>query len=114
MGRRRADEFEVSAYKNGCLPLTALGYCCCVIPLCCLWACPTAGDDASRHCCGVTPRCLRHASFQFIHAKIWRMIAQALFTPAQQKLLGLLFVRVNEGFHLNEICLLYTSDAADE
>ncbi len=34
------------------------------------------------------------------------MIAQALFTPAQQKLLGLLFVRVNEGFHLNEIMRL--------
>ena len=31
------------------------------------------------------------------------MIPSALFTPAQQKLLGLLFVRVNEGFHLNEI-----------
>ncbi|WEF32439.1 winged helix-turn-helix domain-containing protein [Pseudoduganella chitinolytica] len=34
------------------------------------------------------------------------MIASALFTPAQQKLLGLLFVRVNEGFHLNEIMRL--------
>jgi hypothetical protein len=34
------------------------------------------------------------------------MIAQALFTPAQQKLLGLLFVRVNQGFHLNEIMRL--------
>lgn len=34
------------------------------------------------------------------------MIAQALFTPAQQKLLGLLFVRVNDGFHLNEIMRL--------
>lgn len=34
------------------------------------------------------------------------MIAQALFTPAQQKLLALLFVRVNEGFHLNEIMRL--------
>lgn len=34
------------------------------------------------------------------------MTAQALFTPAQQKLLGLLFVRVNEGFHLNEIMRL--------
>ena len=34
------------------------------------------------------------------------MIAQALFSPAQQKLLGLLFVRVNEGFHLNEIMRL--------
>jgi len=34
------------------------------------------------------------------------MIAHALFTPAQQKLLGLLFVRVNEGFHLNEIMRL--------
>ncbi|MEG2030755.1 MAG: ArsR family transcriptional regulator [Janthinobacterium sp.] len=45
-------------------------------------------------------------NYQFIHAKIWRMIAQALFTPAQQKLLGLLFVRVNEGFHLNEIMRL--------
>jgi hypothetical protein len=31
------------------------------------------------------------------------MIPSALFSPAQQKLLGLLFVRVNEGFHLNEI-----------
>lgn len=31
------------------------------------------------------------------------MIPSALFTPAQQKLLGLLFVRVNDGFHLNEI-----------
>lgn len=39
-------------------------------------------------------------------AKIWLMIAQALFTPAQQKLLSLLFVRVNEGFHLNEIMRL--------
>ena len=46
----------------------------------------------------LTPKC--------IHAKIWRMIAQALFTPAQQKLLGLLFVRVNQGFHLNEIMRL--------
>lgn len=43
---------------------------------------------------------------QFIHAKIWRMIAHALFTSAQQKLLGLLFVRVNQGFHLNEIMRL--------
>lgn len=34
------------------------------------------------------------------------MIAQALFTPAQQKLLGLLFVRGNQGFHLNEIMRL--------
>ncbi|QGZ43160.1 hypothetical protein IP92_05869 [Pseudoduganella flava] len=34
------------------------------------------------------------------------MIASALFSPAQQKLLGLLFVRVNEGFHLNEIMRL--------
>ncbi|AVR99412.1 transcriptional regulator [Pseudoduganella armeniaca] len=34
------------------------------------------------------------------------MIASALFTPAQQKLLGLLFMRVNEGFHLNEIMRL--------
>lgn len=34
------------------------------------------------------------------------MIAQALFTPAQQKLLGLLFVRVNQGYHLNEIMRL--------
>ncbi|NRR34197.1 winged helix-turn-helix transcriptional regulator [Oxalobacteraceae bacterium] len=34
------------------------------------------------------------------------MIAQALFTPAQQKLLGLLFVRINQGFHLNEIMRL--------
>lgn len=47
-----------------------------------------------------------HASFQRARAKIRRMIAQALFTPAQQKLLGLLFVRVNEGFHLNEIMRL--------
>jgi hypothetical protein len=31
------------------------------------------------------------------------MIPSALFTSAQQKLLGLLFVRVDEGFHLNEI-----------
>lgn len=41
-----------------------------------------------------------------IRAKIWPMIAQALFTPAQQKLLGLMFVRVNDGFHLNEIMRL--------
>lgn len=34
------------------------------------------------------------------------MIPSALFSPAQQKLLGLLFVRVNEGFHLNEIMRL--------
>ena len=34
------------------------------------------------------------------------MIPSALFTPAQQKLLGLMFVRVNEGFHLNEIMRL--------
>jgi DNA-binding transcriptional ArsR family regulator len=34
------------------------------------------------------------------------MIAQALFSPAQQKLLGLLFVRANQGFHLNEIMRL--------
>jgi DNA-binding transcriptional ArsR family regulator len=34
------------------------------------------------------------------------MFAQALFSPAQQKLLGLLFVRVNDGFHLNEIMRL--------
>ena len=47
-----------------------------------------------------------HASFQRARAKIWRRIAQALFSPAQQKLLGLLFVRVNEGFHLNEIMRL--------
>ena len=31
------------------------------------------------------------------------MIADALFTPAQQKLLALLFVRVDEALHLNEI-----------
>jgi DNA-binding transcriptional ArsR family regulator len=31
------------------------------------------------------------------------MIPSALFTTAQQKLLGLLFARVDEGFHLNEI-----------
>lgn len=49
---------------------------------------------------------IQRASFRFIHAKIWLMIAQALFTPAQQKLLGLLFVRVNQGFHLNEIMRL--------
>lgn len=47
-----------------------------------------------------------HARKQFVCAKLWRMIAQALFTPAQQKLLGLLFVRVNQGFHLNEIMRL--------
>ena len=57
-------------------------------------------------CCVMRRYCRSCASFQFIHAKIWRMIAQALFTPAQQKLLGLLFVRVNEGFHLNEIMRL--------
>ncbi|GGC19770.1 ArsR family transcriptional regulator [Pseudoduganella buxea] len=34
------------------------------------------------------------------------MIASALFTPAQQKLLGLLFARTGEGFHLNEIMRL--------
>ncbi len=34
------------------------------------------------------------------------MFAQALFSPAQQKLLALLFVRVDEGFHLNEIMRL--------
>lgn len=34
------------------------------------------------------------------------MIAEALFTPAQLKLLGLIFVRVDEGFHLNEIMRL--------
>jgi DNA-binding transcriptional ArsR family regulator len=34
------------------------------------------------------------------------MIPSALFTPAQQKLLGLLFVQVNDGFHLNEIMRL--------
>ncbi len=34
------------------------------------------------------------------------MIASALFTPAQQKLLGLLFARTSEGFHLNEIMRL--------
>lgn len=34
------------------------------------------------------------------------MIPSALFTPAQQKLLGLLFVRTDEGFHLNEIMRL--------
>jgi hypothetical protein len=48
----------------------------------------------------------KHAKSELIHAKIWLMIAQALFTPAQQKLLGLLFVRVNDGFHLNEIMRL--------
>ena len=47
-----------------------------------------------------------HAGSWCVHAKIWLMIAQALFTPAQQKLLGLLFVRVNQGFHLNEIMRL--------
>jgi predicted nucleotidyltransferase len=31
------------------------------------------------------------------------MIADALFSRAQQKVLGLLFVRVDEAFHLNEI-----------
>lgn len=105
MCRRRADECEVSAYKDGRLRVTALGYCCCVIPLGCAWGHPSA-DRAFARCCGVTSCCLLHASFQFIYAKIWRMIAQALFTPAQQKLLGLLFVRVNEGFHLNEIMRL--------
>lgn len=34
------------------------------------------------------------------------MIDKALFSNAQQKLLGLLFVRVNDGFHLNEIMRL--------
>ena len=34
------------------------------------------------------------------------MFAKALFSPAQQKLLGLLFVRINDGFHLNEIMRL--------
>jgi|SRR5450830_247679 len=34
------------------------------------------------------------------------MIASALFSPAQQKLLGLLFARTSEGFHLNEIMRL--------
>ena len=34
------------------------------------------------------------------------MIADALFTPAQQKLLALLFVRVDEALHLNEIMRL--------
>jgi len=34
------------------------------------------------------------------------MIADALFTPAQQKLLALLFVRADEAFHLNEIIRL--------
>lgn len=51
----------------------------------------------SAYCC---------ASCWCIRAKIWLMIAQALFTPAQQKLLGLMFVRVNDGFHLNEIMRL--------
>jgi DNA-binding transcriptional ArsR family regulator len=34
------------------------------------------------------------------------MIAEALFTPAQQKLLALLFVRVDDALHLNEILRL--------
>jgi predicted nucleotidyltransferase len=34
------------------------------------------------------------------------MIADALFTPAQQKLLALLFVRVDDALHLNEIIRL--------
>jgi predicted nucleotidyltransferase len=34
------------------------------------------------------------------------MIANALFTPAQQKLLALLFVRVDEALHFNEILRL--------
>lgn len=34
------------------------------------------------------------------------MIADALFTPAQQKLLALLFVRVDDAWHLNEIIRL--------
>ncbi|MES2321861.1 MAG: ArsR family transcriptional regulator [Pseudomonadota bacterium] len=34
------------------------------------------------------------------------MIADALFTPAQQKLLALLFVQVDKAFHLNEIMRL--------
>jgi predicted nucleotidyltransferase len=34
------------------------------------------------------------------------MIADALFTPAQQKLLALLFVRVDDAFYLNEIIRL--------
>lgn len=61
---------------------------------------------AARHCGTAFLLCAQRANCQFIHAKIWHMIAQALFTPAQQKLLGLLFVRVNEGFHLNEIMRL--------
>ena len=65
-----------------------------------------AAVRAARRCCAIFLLGPQHANCQFIHAKIWRMIAQALFTPAQQKLLGLLFVRVNEGFHLNEIMRL--------
>lgn len=52
---------------------------------------------------------MRHAGYAKSvhgHAKLWLMFAKALFSPAQQKLLGLLFVRINEGFHLNEIMRL--------
>jgi predicted nucleotidyltransferase len=47
-----------------------------------------------------------HAKFWLNHANIWHMIADALFTPAQQKLLALLFVQVDDAFHLNEIMRL--------
>ena len=95
-------EPEVSAYKECCYKLPAIVS----LSFTVHGLAQIAADGATPRCCGGTPYCLRHASFQFIHAKIWRMIAQALFTPAQQKLLGLLFVRVNEGFHLNEIMRL--------
>jgi predicted nucleotidyltransferase len=45
----------------------------------------------------------RHAKFWLDRANIWHMIAEALFTPAQQKLLAVLFVRVDEALHFNEI-----------
>ncbi|WP_426074941.1 ArsR family transcriptional regulator [Janthinobacterium sp. DSP2-3-3] len=104
MSGRHARVSEVSAHRA--MWLLTLSPIAVPSPRCCAWAHPIAGDGASPRCCAVTHYCRHHASFQFIHAKIWRMIAQALFTPAQQKLLGLLFVRVNEGFHLNEIMRL--------
>ncbi|MET0267236.1 MAG: ArsR family transcriptional regulator [Duganella sp.] len=59
-----------------------------------------------QHDIGAAVQAFNTARKQFIHAKIWLMIAQALFTPAQQKLLGLLFVRTVDGYHLNEIMRL--------
>lgn len=69
----------------------------------------TAGSIADRpsgSCVFIASGYPPYASAWRACAKIWLMIAQALFTPAQQKLLALLFVRVNEGFHLNEIMRL--------